>query len=171
MGGAGALRKVLLRPRRDGESHQGADVPLRRPALHRRDARQSVAPLLLRPGLHPGGSPTPAGPQGHRVGSGPGRYHPPQAVQDRRHRARKRTPHHAPDEFGLPLERPLCTRLPRSALLKNALHSELPTFTGTFARRSYANNLGLTNNTLTSRPLTSPLPTRIPPKTTRTPQS
>ena len=31
----------------------------------------------------------------HRMGSGPGRYHPSQAVQDRRHRAHQRTPHHA----------------------------------------------------------------------------
>ena len=34
---AAAIREVLLCPRRNGEPHQGADVPVRRPALHRRN--------------------------------------------------------------------------------------------------------------------------------------
>ena len=98
------------------------------------------------------------------MGSGPGRYHPPQAIQDRRHRARERAPHPAPDEFRLPLERHLRTRLPRPALLNNALGCELPTFTEAFARRSHANNPGLVNNPLSSRSLTSFFRTCIPQK-------
>ena len=76
VGRAGLIREVLLRPRRDGEPHQGTDVPVRRPALHRRNEGQPVASLLLRAGLHADGSPAAAGPEGHRVGPGPGRYHP-----------------------------------------------------------------------------------------------
>src|SRR5271168_2182348 len=70
------IREVLLRSRRDGEPHQGADVPVRRPALHQRDQGQPVAPLLLRHRLYADGSPAEAGSQRHRVGTSTGRYHP-----------------------------------------------------------------------------------------------
>src|SRR3974390_711079 len=120
MGRAGLIRKVLLRPRRNGEPHQGADVPVRRPALYRRDEGQSVAPLLLRVGLHPGRGLASPGTEGHRVGSGPGGHHPTKAVQDRRHGARQRAPRRAPDEFGLSLETPLRRSFQRPALLNGA---------------------------------------------------
>src|SRR5208283_1570498 len=58
-----------------------------------------------------------AGPERHRVGPDPGRYHPSEAAQNRRNRAHQRPPHRAPDELRLSLERHLCTSLPRSALL------------------------------------------------------
>src|SRR5580658_3040521 len=115
---AGFIREVLLCPRRDGEPHQGADVPVRRPALDRRNEGQSTAPLLLRAGLHADGSAAPPGPEGDRMGPGAGGYHPPQAAQDRRRRPRQRAPRPAPVQLRLSLERPLRTSLPRPALLK-----------------------------------------------------
>ena len=111
------LYQYLLRQRRDGESHQGTDVPVCRPALHRRDERQSVAAVLLRTGLHPDGSLAAAGTERYRLGPGASGYHPPQAVQDRRYRAGERTPHPAPDELDLSLETNLRASLPRPALL------------------------------------------------------
>src|SRR5690606_27483738 len=56
MGGTGPLRGALLRPRRDGEPHQGVPArPLRRPDFGQHHARQSVAALVcllrLRPDL------------------------------------------------------------------------------------------------------------------------
>jgi hypothetical protein len=44
---------------------------------------QPVASLLLRAGLHAGRSAAADGPERHRMGRGAGRYHPPQAAQDR----------------------------------------------------------------------------------------
>ena len=79
VGRAGSIREVLLRPRRDGEPHQGADVPVRRPALHRRNEGQSVASLLLRAGLHAGRSAAPPGSERHR--SGPRRRWIPSACK------------------------------------------------------------------------------------------
>jgi hypothetical protein len=87
VGRAGPIREVLLRSRRDGEPHQGTDVPVRRPALYQRDRGQSAAALVLGLGLHADRGPAPPGPERNRLGPGPGRHRPAQAVQDRRHRA------------------------------------------------------------------------------------
>src|SRR5258708_4627058 len=142
MGRAGLIREVLLRPRRDGKPHQGADVPVRRPALHRRNERQPAASLLLRPGLHLDGSAAQAGTERYRLGRGPGGYDPPEAAQNRRHRTAQRAPCAAPAQLRLPLERPLRASLPRPALLNSALtNRKLHFLVGrTLRRLGYAQN-------------------------------
>src|SRR5580692_1595070 len=51
------------------------------------------------------------------MGPGSSRYHPPKALQDRRHRAHQHTPLRPGNELGLSLEGPLCASLPRPARL------------------------------------------------------
>jgi Transposase DDE domain group 1 len=81
----------------------------------------------------PGGSAPPAGPEGYRMGPGTGRYHPLQAVQNRRHCEGDCTTHPAPDEFSLSLERHLRPSLPGPALL---IPSKTPTTASSPARNS-----------------------------------
>ena len=75
---AGPLRTALLRPRRDGEPHQGVPArPLRRPHLHRHHARQPAPPLVRLHGLCPA-----LGPEAHRARRNPPRQKPHAAPSD-----------------------------------------------------------------------------------------
>ena len=85
--GEGALRASLLRPRRDGEPHQGAAAgPLRRPHQLPQVVAQPVPsdPLIAR--LYADRDDPPAGAEGHHDGPGSGGHYPPQAPEDRRRR-------------------------------------------------------------------------------------
>jgi len=92
-------------------------MPVCRPALYRRNARQSAAPLLFRAGIHADGSPAKAGPAGDGMGRGAGGHDPFEAAQDRRYRACQRAAGGASTQFRVPLEGPIRSRLPRPALL------------------------------------------------------
>jgi hypothetical protein len=56
---------------------------------------------------YPDGSTAQAGAERCRVGPGAGRYHPTQAVQDRRHHQDQRAPRPVPVQLRLSLEKPL----------------------------------------------------------------
>jgi hypothetical protein len=116
----GLVREVLLCQGRDGEPHQGANVPVRRPALHRLNESQSTASLLLRAGVHDDGSAAPVGTERYCLGRSAGGYDPPEAAQNRRYRAGQRSPRTTPAQLRLSLERSLHPLLPRPALLNHA---------------------------------------------------
>ena len=99
----------------------------------------------------------------HRVGPGAGRYDPPEAAQDRRHRSHQRAPRAAPAQFRLSLERSLRARLPRPALLNTAQTTDNPTstFTELSARPSPAPNTTTNFNATLLWPKSDPAePTR-----------
>ena len=107
--GPRALRGRLLRPRRDGEPHQGMPArPVRRPHLGRHHARQPAAAVVRLDGLCAALRPAPHRPGRHPVRRRHLRHHPPQAAQDRRPGAHQRAPHQ--DRHGLRLPLPARVR-------------------------------------------------------------
>jgi len=89
-----AVRKRLLRARRDGKPDQGtAARPVRRSHQQRADALQSAAPVVLLGGLCAGQRLSPAGTGGHRNGTGAMRHDSRKTVQDRRPDQRERAAH------------------------------------------------------------------------------
>ena len=105
--GEGALRAPLLRPRRDGEPHQGAAAgPLRRPHQLPQVVAQPVPsdPLIAR--LYADRDDPPAGVEGHHDGPGSGGHYPPQAPEDRRRRHTQHPPRPPPSLQRLPVPGP-----------------------------------------------------------------
>ena len=105
--GEDALRAPLLRPRRDGEPHQGAAAgPLRRPHQLPQVVAQPVPsdPLIAR--LYADRDDPPAGAEGHHDGPGSGGHYPPQAPEDRRRRHTQHPPRPPPSLQRLPVPGP-----------------------------------------------------------------
>jgi hypothetical protein len=79
-----ALREGVLRPRRDGEPHQGAAaLSVCRSDQRGVDAGEPTAAVLLVGGVHAPGGPPAAKLGKHASGPGPVRHDPPEAVEGR----------------------------------------------------------------------------------------
>ena len=101
---AASLRGDLLRPRRDGEPHQGMPArSVRRPHLGRHHARQPAPPVVRVNGLRAALRLAPHRPGAHAVRRRDLRHHPPQAAEDRRTGAHQRATHQGRDGIRLSL--------------------------------------------------------------------
>src|SRR5260370_25236814 len=101
-----ALRKTLLRARRDGEpSQRVSGRSVRRPHLDGDDARQPAAALVRLDGLCALVRPAPHRPGPYTVRQRDLRYDPPETVEARRARQNQRTPRQDRLRIRLP-ERP-----------------------------------------------------------------
>ena len=78
------VRRALLRPRRDGESHQGTVEFVRRPHEQRDVQGQSTALVFLIVGLHAAAGTAAVGVAGHGLGAGTDGDDPAAAVENRR---------------------------------------------------------------------------------------
>ena len=103
--------QILLRPRRDGEPHQGVPArPLRR-SYQRRDHARQPAPAVVRlDGLRARHGATPHRLRRHRVRRRHLRQHPPETPEDRRPGHPQRPPHPRRNGFELSRRRRLPPR-------------------------------------------------------------
>ncbi len=124
LAGTSAVRRAVLCPGRDGESHQRTVFFIRCASERRDAARQSSAFLFLSSGLCAGARLATPRPEGNGAGAGASPYHPAAAIEDRRTNPRDRA--QGLDLAGLQLPAPkhFRARLGRTPLLRSSTAPE-----------------------------------------------
>ena len=135
MGGAGVVRRTLLRARRHGEPHQGAVQLVRRPGERGNDAGQSDAAVSVGDGLYSGERVAAAGAESDGTGAGAGIDDPHEAAEDRRADPGDGAQSLGFDGFQLSLAGPLSAGLGEPALLKPTLPAQVKLEVATACQR------------------------------------